>query len=213
MRQLEAAVASDTDTTRQFQEFRNVTAQKFDQLNATVGAYQVERPRGGPRARQDGRGAGDAQPGQAAGRFPRRGAEAPAGAAPDGPAIGAGAGRHCRPARDGRGVLLPDRRHLHHRAQRGPPGTQPVRAGRPDAPPAGDPRKPARPHLRDRRRAGRRGVERGVRQAGAMGAGQAGAADPGSASVRALARHAGPAPAAGSRHDALQDAGRHSRGP
>lgn len=41
MRQLEAAVASDPDTTRQFQEFRNLTAQKFDQLNATVGAYQV----------------------------------------------------------------------------------------------------------------------------------------------------------------------------
>ena len=41
MRQLEAAVASDPDTTRQFHEFRNVTAQKFDQLNATVGTYQV----------------------------------------------------------------------------------------------------------------------------------------------------------------------------
>jgi CHASE3 domain sensor protein len=41
MRQLEAAIAGDPDTTRQFQEFRNVTAQKFDQLNATVGAYQM----------------------------------------------------------------------------------------------------------------------------------------------------------------------------
>jgi signal transduction histidine kinase/DNA-binding response OmpR family regulator/CHASE3 domain sensor protein len=40
MRQLEAAVASDPDTTRQFQEFRTVTMQKFDQLNATVGAYR-----------------------------------------------------------------------------------------------------------------------------------------------------------------------------
>lgn len=42
MRQLEAAVASDADTTRQFQEFRNVTGQKFDQLNSTVGAYQTQ---------------------------------------------------------------------------------------------------------------------------------------------------------------------------
>ena len=41
MRQLEAAVSDDPDTTRQFQEFRNVTTQKFDQLNATVGAYQL----------------------------------------------------------------------------------------------------------------------------------------------------------------------------
>ncbi len=41
LRQLEAAVAGDPDTTRQFQEFRNVTTQKFDQLNATVGAYQL----------------------------------------------------------------------------------------------------------------------------------------------------------------------------
>ncbi len=41
MRLLEAMVAGDPDTTRQFQEFRSVTAQKFDQLNATVGAYQV----------------------------------------------------------------------------------------------------------------------------------------------------------------------------
>ncbi|HQS16737.1 response regulator [Reyranella sp.] len=42
MRQLEAAVASDPDTTRQFHEFRNITAQKFDQLNSTVGAYQTQ---------------------------------------------------------------------------------------------------------------------------------------------------------------------------
>jgi signal transduction histidine kinase/DNA-binding response OmpR family regulator len=42
MRQLEAAVSGDPDTTRQFHEFRNVTTQKFDQLNATVGAYQLE---------------------------------------------------------------------------------------------------------------------------------------------------------------------------
>lgn len=41
MRRLEAAVASDTDTTSQFHEFRDLTTQKFDQLNATVGAYQV----------------------------------------------------------------------------------------------------------------------------------------------------------------------------
>ncbi|TBR27418.1 MAG: hypothetical protein EPO10_18215, partial [Reyranella sp.] len=41
LRQLEAAVEGDSDTTRQFQEFRDVTAQKFDQLNATVGAYQL----------------------------------------------------------------------------------------------------------------------------------------------------------------------------
>lgn len=41
MRQLEAAVADDPDTTRQFDEFRSVTTQKFDQLNATVGAYQL----------------------------------------------------------------------------------------------------------------------------------------------------------------------------
>lgn len=41
MRRLEAAVASDTDTTRQFHEFRDLTTQKFDQLNATVGVYQV----------------------------------------------------------------------------------------------------------------------------------------------------------------------------
>jgi signal transduction histidine kinase/DNA-binding response OmpR family regulator len=42
MRQLEAAVSDDPDTTRQFQEFRNITAQKFDQLNATVGTYQTQ---------------------------------------------------------------------------------------------------------------------------------------------------------------------------
>ena len=42
MRQLEAAVASDPDTTRQFHEFRSITAQKFDQLNSTVGAYQTQ---------------------------------------------------------------------------------------------------------------------------------------------------------------------------
>jgi len=41
MRQIEAMVAGDPDTTRQFQEFQNVTAQKFEQLNATVGAYQL----------------------------------------------------------------------------------------------------------------------------------------------------------------------------
>jgi len=42
IRQFEAAVAGDSDTTRQFQEFRDVTTQKFDQLNATVGAYQLD---------------------------------------------------------------------------------------------------------------------------------------------------------------------------
>lgn len=42
MRQFEAAVAGDSDTTRQFHEFRDVTTQKFDQLNATVGAYQLD---------------------------------------------------------------------------------------------------------------------------------------------------------------------------
>jgi signal transduction histidine kinase/DNA-binding response OmpR family regulator len=42
MRQLEAAVAGDPDTARQFLEFRSVTTQKFDQLNATVGAYQID---------------------------------------------------------------------------------------------------------------------------------------------------------------------------
>jgi signal transduction histidine kinase/DNA-binding response OmpR family regulator len=42
MRQLEAAVADDPETTRQFLEFRSVTTQKFDQLNATVGAYQLD---------------------------------------------------------------------------------------------------------------------------------------------------------------------------
>jgi len=41
MRLLEAMVAGDPDTTRQFQEFRSVTAQKFEQLNATVGAHQL----------------------------------------------------------------------------------------------------------------------------------------------------------------------------
>lgn len=41
MRQLEAAVSEDPDTTRQFHEFRNVTTQKFEQLNATVAAYQL----------------------------------------------------------------------------------------------------------------------------------------------------------------------------
>ena len=41
MRQLEAAVSEDADTTRQFHEFRNVTTQKFEQLNATVAAYQL----------------------------------------------------------------------------------------------------------------------------------------------------------------------------
>ena len=41
MRQLEAAVSADPDTTRQFHEFRNVTTQKFEQLNATVAAYQL----------------------------------------------------------------------------------------------------------------------------------------------------------------------------
>jgi len=42
MRQLEAAVSDDPDTTRHFHEFRSVTTQKFEQLNATVGAYQLE---------------------------------------------------------------------------------------------------------------------------------------------------------------------------
>ncbi|MDO8973642.1 response regulator [Reyranella sp.] len=42
MRQFEAAVEGDSDTTRQFHEFRDVTTQKFDQLNATVGAYQLD---------------------------------------------------------------------------------------------------------------------------------------------------------------------------
>ena len=42
MRQFEAAVAGDSETTRQFHEFRDVTTQKFDQLNATVGAYQLD---------------------------------------------------------------------------------------------------------------------------------------------------------------------------
>ena len=41
MRLIEAMVAGDPDTLRQFQEFRDVTAQKFEQLNATVGAYQL----------------------------------------------------------------------------------------------------------------------------------------------------------------------------
>ncbi|WP_289297002.1 response regulator [uncultured Reyranella sp.] len=41
MRLLEDMVAGDPDTTRQFQEFRSVTAQKFEQLNATVNAHQV----------------------------------------------------------------------------------------------------------------------------------------------------------------------------
>ncbi|MBU8875401.1 response regulator [Reyranella sp. MMS21-HV4-11] len=41
MRLLEAMVAGDPDTTRQFQEFRSVTAQKFEQLNATVGVHQL----------------------------------------------------------------------------------------------------------------------------------------------------------------------------
>ena len=41
MRLLEAMVADDPDTLRQFQEFRDVTAQKFEQLNATVGAHQL----------------------------------------------------------------------------------------------------------------------------------------------------------------------------
>ncbi|MDP3239460.1 MAG: CHASE3 domain-containing protein, partial [Reyranella sp.] len=42
MRQFEAAVEGDSDTTRQFHEFRDVMTQKFDQLNATVGAYQLD---------------------------------------------------------------------------------------------------------------------------------------------------------------------------
>ncbi len=41
MRQLEAAVSGDPDTTRQFHEFRDVTTQKFDQMNTTVGTYQL----------------------------------------------------------------------------------------------------------------------------------------------------------------------------
>ena len=41
MRLLEAMVADDPDTLRQFREFRDVTAQKFEQLNATVGAHQL----------------------------------------------------------------------------------------------------------------------------------------------------------------------------
>ena len=41
MRQLEAAVSGDPDTTRQFHEFHDVMTQKFDQMNATVGAYQL----------------------------------------------------------------------------------------------------------------------------------------------------------------------------
>ena len=41
MRLLEAMVADDPDTLRQFREFRDVTAQKFEQLNATVGVHQL----------------------------------------------------------------------------------------------------------------------------------------------------------------------------
>lgn len=41
LRQLEAAVAGDPDTTRQFREFRNVATGKLEQLSATVGAYQL----------------------------------------------------------------------------------------------------------------------------------------------------------------------------
>lgn len=41
MRQLEAAVSGDPDTSRQFHEFRNVLTQKLDQLNATIAAYQL----------------------------------------------------------------------------------------------------------------------------------------------------------------------------
>lgn len=40
MRQLEASVASDSDTARQFREFRSVTTQKFDQMSAAVRTYQ-----------------------------------------------------------------------------------------------------------------------------------------------------------------------------
>ena len=41
LRQLEAAVAGDPDTTRQFREFRTVATGKLEQLSATVGAYQL----------------------------------------------------------------------------------------------------------------------------------------------------------------------------
>jgi signal transduction histidine kinase/DNA-binding response OmpR family regulator len=41
LRQLEAAVADDPDTTRQFREFRTAATAKLEQLSATVGAYQL----------------------------------------------------------------------------------------------------------------------------------------------------------------------------
>lgn len=41
LRQLEAAVAVDSDTTRQYRDFRAIANEKLEQLNATVGAYQL----------------------------------------------------------------------------------------------------------------------------------------------------------------------------
>lgn len=41
LRQLEVAVAGDSDTTRQFREFRTVAMDKLEQLNATIGAHQL----------------------------------------------------------------------------------------------------------------------------------------------------------------------------
>jgi signal transduction histidine kinase/DNA-binding response OmpR family regulator/CHASE3 domain sensor protein len=62
LRQLEAAAASDPDTTRQFQEFRVIANEKLEQLNATVSAYQL---RGREAALElDRTGAGRAMMGQ-----------------------------------------------------------------------------------------------------------------------------------------------------
>lgn len=41
VRQLEAAAAGDPDTTRQVREFRTAAAEKLDQINGTISAYQL----------------------------------------------------------------------------------------------------------------------------------------------------------------------------
>ena len=58
-----------------------------------------------------------------------RGPAAPAGAPAGHAALGAGSVRHRRPAGHGRRVPVPDRRHVHRRARRQPPGRGAARAG------------------------------------------------------------------------------------
>ena len=98
----------------------------------------------------------------------------------------------------GRRLRLPDRRHRHHRARRRATGdarsaSLPART----QPAADDPREPARPDLRDRRRGHGRGLERGLRASSRPGTRRKSAPpDAGSAAVGPLAGDAGAAPAA-----------------